>query len=565
MNPTRERLRRMVDGLPPRSVRRRLALGWAVVTLVVAAATAPAVGISRDESVYLYAGERYADWWKEVAVHPMQAWSHLDGAYGVNHEHPGLAKLVYGATHALLAPDAAGQHGLTSHLQAFRFGAFLFAALLSVLLALAGHELAGTAGGLLAPALFWLVPRHFFHGHPALLDMPVTALWFATVLSYRRWLSVKPGEPGKTGRSARRFGWGLVTGLAFGAAISVKHNAWFLPPLLLVHFVATHLRRVQRDRLAALAPALPALVVGLGVFVVTWPWLWHDSLPRLRDYFQYHLRHENYPWMYLGQMLRDPPFPVAYPFVVTALTVPAAVLAAMVGGLLHAGSRLLVAIRRPERDAGISGSDELLYLLNGLFSIALIALPQVPHFGGVKHWLPSMPFLAVLGARALVSAGRTLWPARAAAVTAVLAIFTLAPALAAVVHIHPFGTAAYNELAGGAAGAASLGMQRQFWGDDMVAALDTINAHALPNARVWYQEATRLATVAYQRDGRLRPDLRWAETAEQADVSVWHHHAEFMDKEFTTWTQFRTAQPVAGVYLDEVPLIEVYARAGAWR
>jgi 4-amino-4-deoxy-L-arabinose transferase-like glycosyltransferase len=556
---TLDRLRRMVDRIPPRSGRRRLALGWAVLTLVVAAATAPAIGISRDESVYLAAGERYAAWWKEAVARPVQAWSDLDAAYEINHEHPGLAKLVYGTTHALLAPDAAGRHGLTSHLQGFRFGAFLFAALLSALLALAGHELAGIGGGLLAPALFWLVPRHFFHGHPALLDLPVTALWFATVFAYRHWQAAQPG------RSARRFGWGLVTGLAFGAAISVKHNAWFLPPLLLVHFVVTHLRRVQRDRLAALAPALPALVVGLGVFVATWPWLWHDTLPRLRDYAQFHLRHENYPWLYLGRMLRDPPFPIAYPFVVTALTVPAAVLAAMVGGLLHAGSRLVEAIRRPGHTEELSGSDELLYLLNGLFSIALIALPQVPHFGGVKHWLPSMPFLAVLGARALVSAGRTLWPERGAAVTAVLALFTLAPGLAAVVHIHPFGTAAYNELAGGAAGAASLGMQRQFWGDNMVAALDTINAHALPGARVWYQEATWLATVAYQRDGRLRPDLRWAERPEEADVSVWHHHAEFMDKEFTTWTQFRTAQPVAGVYLDEVPLIEVYARAGAWR
>ena len=48
-------------------------------------------------------------------------------------------------------------------------------------------------------------------------------------------------------------------------------------------------------------------------------------------------------------------------------------------------------------------------------------------------------------------------------------------------------------------------------------------------------------------------------------MSVYHYHQEFRDKEFSTWTQFRTERPVDGVYLDEVPLIELYARPSAWR
>jgi hypothetical protein len=197
--------------------------------------------------------------------------------------------------------------------------------------------------------------------------------------------------------------------------------------------------------------------------------------------------------------------------------------------------------------------------------MALIAWPSVPHFGGVKHWLPAMPFLALLGARALAAAGRRLWPARPALVTGALAALALLPAAWSVAHLHPFGTAAYNEIAGGAPGAASLGMQRQFWGDDMVAVLDAINVHAAPGARVWYQEASVTAIWAYQRDGRLRSDLVRVEGPESADVSVWQYHQEFRDKEFSTWTQFRTARPVAGAYLDEVPLVQVYARPGAWR
>ena len=546
-------LRRLV----PATGRHRIGLAWAAAVLVAAAATAPAVGVSRDEGTYFVAAESYARFWRAALAAPAQALVLADRLYAPNHEHPGLAKGLYGLTHAVLTDGL----GVASHAQGFRFGAFLFAAALAWLLALWGHDLAGRAGSLLAPALFFAVPRHFYHAHPAVLDLPVTALWLATAYAYRRSLAARSER-----RTHRR--WSVAAGLLFGAAVSVKHNAWFLPPLLLVHWLAAEVASSRRGTLAArlrtVPLAFPAMVVlGPLVLVATWPWLWHEAPARLSEYLAFHAQHVNYSWTYLGTVLREPPFPVAYPFVVTALTVPGAVLAAMAGGLLQSAARLWVAVRR--RAPEVSASDELLLLLNALFPILLIAWPTVPHFGGVKHWLPAMPFLALLGARALVTAGRLLAPRRAARATAVLAALALVPAAWSVAHVHPFGTAAYNEIAGGAGGAASLGMQRQFWGDDMVAVLPALNEHAAPGARVWYQEASYDAVRAYQRDGRLRADLRWADGPESADLSVYHYHQEFRDKEFATWTQFRTARPVAGAYLDEVPLIQVYARPGAWR
>jgi len=546
---------RRLERLLPASQRHRLALGVSLAVLVLAAATAPAVGVSRDEGVYFAAAESYGRFWAEAVRSPSRALVLADQRFAVNHEHPALAKQLYAATHALLS----GGLGL-SHAQGYRFGAFLLAAFLTFVLSLLGHDLAGRAGALLAPGLFWLVPRHFYHAHPAVLDMPVTALWLATVFAYRKCL---------VGRDDRRayLRWSLAAGALFGATIAVKHNGWFLPPLLLVHWLATHFAAVRRGTLAERLRALPLAfacmaVLGPLILFATWPWLWHQPLGRLREYFAFHLGHENYPWHYLGTVLREPPFPVLYPFVVTALTVPAAPLAAMAGGLAHSLRRLVMAVRGTG-DASIS--DEALLLANALFPMLIVAWPTVPHFGGVKHWLPAMPFLALLGARALAAAGRRLWPAHPALVTGAVAGLALVPAAWSVAHVHPFGTAAYNEIAGGAPGAASLGMQRQFWGDDMVAVLDAINAHAAPGARVWYQEASVTATWAYQRDGRLRSDLVRVEWPEVADISVWHYHQEFRDKEFSTWTHFRTARPVAGAYLDEVPLVQVYARAGAWR
>jgi hypothetical protein len=547
------------------SPRRKIALGWGCAVLAVAAATSSSVGISRDESVYVEAGGSYARFWGEALREPSRVLELADRRYAPNHEHPGFAKGLFGLTRTALHDMA----GITGEVQGSRAGAWLLAAFLAVVLALWGFDLAGTMGGAIAPALFFAVPRNFWHVHPAALDLPVTALLFATTYAFWRSTSASRGRLSTAG-------WAAASGLLLGASLGTKHNAWFLPPVLL----AAWLLGSFRGRQASHGPAAEGAVGVVGghrfpwalvamaalgpvVLVASWPWLWHHTLPRIQGWLGYHLHHENYPWMYFGTLLREPPFPVAYPFVVTALTVPAAILVAMVGGLAQSGGRIASAWRG--RGPEVSVPTEWLLLLSSLFPIALIAWPTVPHFGGVKHWMPAMPFLALLGARALVTTGRLLWPARAAAVTAGLAFLALAPAAWQVAHVHPFGTAAWNELAGGAPGAATLGMQRQFWGDAAVAVLPAVNTHAAPGARVWFQETTALAARQYQRDGRLRPDLAVASGPEDADISIWQYHQEFRDREFRTWTEFRTTRPVTGAYLDEVPLVQVYARPGAWR
>jgi hypothetical protein len=547
------------------STGKRIALAWAAAVLVAAAATAPAVGISRDESVYVEAGASYARFWPAAARDPAHVLALADRHYAPNHEHPGFAKGVFSVTRTVLHDFL----GWTGEVQGARWGAFLFAAFLAFLLALWGRELAGTWGAVISPALFFAVPRTFPHAQRAVLDLPVTALIFATTYAFWRSTSASRGRLSTAG-------WALASGFLFGAAIGTKHNAWFLPPVLFAAWLLGSFRGRQARGAAGEEGALTTVaghrfpwalvamaVVGPVVLVGSWPWLWHETVPRIQAWLGYHLNHENYPWMYLGTMLREPPFPVAYPLVVTALTVPAAILVSMAGGLAHAGGRIVLAWRG--KAPGVSLPTEWLLLLSALFPMALIAWPSVPRFGGVKHWLPAMPFLALLGARALVATGRQLWPARPAVVTGALAALALAPAAWQVVHVHPHGTAAYNELAGGAAGAASLGMQRQFWGESAVAVLPALNVHAAPGARVWFQETTALAARQYQRDGRLRPDLVVARGPEDADISIWQHHEEFRDREFRTWTELRTTRPVTGASLDEVPLVQVYARPGAWR
>jgi len=191
----------------------------------------------------------------------------------------------------------------------------------------------------------------------------------------------------------------------------------------------------------------------------------------------------------------------------------------------------------------------------------------VPHFGGVKHWLPSMPFLGLLagvavtrGCLALRDVLRARWPRLPlAAVAAPVFAAVMLPALLALVRVFPYGTSSYSELAGGLPGAASLGMQRQFWSSNVTAVLPWINANAAPGARVFLHEVTGFAFQDYQREGMLRADLRPGGLFD-SDIAAYQYHQEFREHEFALWRALGTRTPVTGLYLDETPQVIVYQR-----
>lgn len=556
--------------------RRRLERGVAALlfaaTFAVLVPAQREMGIPRDESVYFDAGERYAGWLDDLARDPLRALSDADltRRFELNHEHPAFTKLLFGFSHRLFAERL----GWTSHRLGFRIPALLFSALLVALTFLLGARIASPAAGLFAALAVAATPRHFFHFQIAAFDVPVTTAWVLTVLVYRR--SLQPG-------AGRR--WAILAGLSFGLAVAIKHNAYFLPPLLVLHWLVVHGREAWRAggwrvRLRRVPLAFPAMaVLGPAVLYVSWPYLWHHPFERFGWYVAFHAQHVNYSWEYLGEVLRHPPFPVAYPFVVTALTVPLPFLVPMAVGLgwaavrlargsLPAGGRAREAAGEPAAAALQARSDDWLLVLNALFPIALIALPSVPIFGGVKHWLPAMPFLAVLGGQVVVLAARGLvgGPGRraqwaAAALAAILAL----PGAVQTAHFQPYGTSAYNGLAGGAPGAASLGMQRQFWSNAVSGVLPWLNENAPRGARVYFHEVTFASYRWYQRDGLLRPDLRYAPSVEASDLAAYQYHQEFRDREFEIWSVYGTRVPRTGLYLDEVPLVVVYARPGPSR
>ena len=135
-------------------------------------------------------------------------------------------------------------------------------------------------------------------------------------------------------------------------------------------------------------------ILGPLVFYLHWPYLWHHPVDRTAWYLAFHLTHNHYTWFYLGELLRPPPFPLA-------------VRGERDGAhgahvdLRADGVRLRLGRACARCSKQVDGLRVASCVANAVMSIALISHPNVPHFGGVKHWFPSMPFLAMLAAGSL--------------------------------------------------------------------------------------------------------------------------------------------------------------------
>jgi hypothetical protein len=384
-------------------------------------------------------------------------------------------------------------------------------------------------------------------------------MWLLVVYAYWR------------GEVSRRWAW--ATGALFGLALATKHNAFFIPPTLALHWLLTQgLSVLRKQGPVPFARAIPRsfwsmALLGPLVFYLHWPYLWHHPVDRVRFWVEFHLQHVHYAWYYLGDLMREPPFPVEYPWVVTAMTVPLAIVVAMTTGYaakLAALGRWAVG-RMRKADVPALSSDDWLLILNGVVSFAIIAPPNVPHFGGEKHWMPSMPFLGILAGEVVARAARLLatklppsLPSFAAPVALGALIF--APALWGTVSIGGYGTSFYNEATEGQPGAAALGMQRQFWSNNVTGVLPWLNEHAPEGAKVFFHEVTHDSLLAYREDHMLRADIQFAGGPGDADFACYQYHQEFRFWEYAIWTQMKTQWPVYGLYLDEVPNIECYQR-----
>jgi 4-amino-4-deoxy-L-arabinose transferase-like glycosyltransferase len=213
-----------------------------------------------DESAHMYAGYSY--------------WKH--GDFGINPEHPPLAKMI--ATIPLLplhldappplpipirpASFIGGRIFLYSHnadqvLLRARLGMSIFTFALGVLILLAAREMFGDVAAAIALLIFVFEPNILANGALVTTDMAVSATLFATVYAFYRYTK-KP-----------TFIRLLLCGLAAGLTLCVKHSGLIVFPVLLLLAVgALLLPRTKSDEPAALSRSRQALRLAVALVVI---------------------------------------------------------------------------------------------------------------------------------------------------------------------------------------------------------------------------------------------------------------------------------------------------------
>lgn len=550
------------------------ALGGSYLALLLG--TVRNLGYARDEGFYFHAARAFEGWLDVLSERGSEALGRalVDPYFGVNHEHPLLMKALFGFSHRFLHErwgvfEEAGT--------AYRFPGMAMGVLAVVVVYLWGREIHGRVAGLVSALLFALMPSVFYHSHLACFDVPVAAMWLTTAWVYFRSLGRGPGSA-------------IAAGVLYGLLLDTKHNSWLLPFALVAHLVALRvLERVHGlTRRGPLIPyALPAmLVVGPLVFYALWPWIWFDTFERLAEYARFHLGHEYYNMEFLGTTYWKPPMPRLYAWVMTLATVPGITLVLFGIGVFDATRHALgrYAARVTERlgrwlrlaSSGASTPDvervsaELLWLVGLLVSYAPWLRNTTPIFGGTKHWITAYPFLCLLAGCgfalvveriiSLVASLKPSWKDRAPLVRAGATVACLIGPLAMTLHSHPWGLTFYTPLVGGAPGAASLGLNRTFWGYTSGALVDELNARADRPASVYVHDTALQSWEMLVRDGRVDPKLRGSLAIHGSRLALYHHEPHMRRVEYEIWVDYGTRSPVAmGVY-DGVPVAWLYER-----
>ncbi|MGE0790740.1 MAG: ArnT family glycosyltransferase [Sandaracinaceae bacterium] len=597
-----------------------LALGASYVALLLQA-SAP-LGMSRDESFYVDAANRYGAWFELLADDPSAALDRasVDAHWNANHEHPSLPKSMFALTH--LAQQRWEIFATAS--MSYRFMGMVSAGLLLWLVYIFGARAFGRGVGVFAALALALMPRIFYHSQLDCFDVPIALMM--TLVAYLYW------------RALSDVRWAVAVAIAFGLCLETKHNAWTLPAIFWIHWVFVMLAKeipgprtawqiafrvvaivgpllafgvtlfawvlvpvvplpitnvawlgfvafpvylgalyllARRAKIEAVHRYIPVawvamVLVGPILFIALWPWMWFDTAMRFREYAAFHFGHVHYNMAYFGVNYFRPPLPMSYPWVMTLFTVSLTTIALAIGGL-GARARALVPRRLAERWwPGGQNADErhtdVLLVGQLLAPLVVISMPWTPIFGGTKHWFSAYPFLALyagVGYAYVARAALERLPSlrtqvqRGAVYLASASVLLAAPALETA-HSQMFGLSHYTFAAGGTAGAADYGMNRQFWGFTTGSLAPWLNEHLPEGGTVYPCDTTWTAWRMLQEDGLLSARIRPNGDLVSADYAIVHLEHHFVEVDYQIWAAWGSVQPVYVLTHDGVPIVNVY-------
>ena len=579
--------------------------------------TSSQIGYARDEGFYFQAAEQYGRWLQILWSDPARAIQKgvVEAHFAVNSEHPSLMKLLF----ALSEQTFHARLGWVSMQgQAYRIAGMWMAALSVALTVGWTTKLVSRSAGLFAGVLLLTLPRWFHHAHLACFDVPVATMVLLCTVCYRYASGTKRLLPALL--------LGVVFGLALDTKHNAWWLPFVFLLHLAITEGKHFRRGSNRQRWEMLRPLVAMLLIGPAILVLLWPWLWFDPIGRLRFWVEFHLHHEYYNMEFLGQTYHRPPMPRGYAWLMTLATVPATTMVlALVGmgvSIAHAAKSLRSRVRvysifasvtpplragdaskppastsKPPSLTSVAPADtsgapvgnlpvrstlfpaawderrttELLLWLSLLAAYAPWWFTSTPIFGGTKHWLVAYPFLCMFGAR-----GYAFWVAQVRQwlgisrersttlrwLTRVGTLSLLAPAAVITWDSVPWGLSAYTPLVGGAPGAATLGLNRTFWGYTSLAMADTLHELAPNGARVFVHDTALQSWQMHQIDGTIEQNLSPTLNIAQSNLALYHHEPHMERVEYQIWEAYGTTAPEAIACFDGVPVVWLYARPG---
>ena len=508
-----------------------------LTSFILLSSTSNQYGLAWDEPYNFTPAVDAYQWLKLLVTHPPQAISDtaITQYWNKVHEHPSFSKLVAGITHGWFA-------GIFGDFYAFRLGEFILFSLLTVFIYLFALELFDRPTALFSSATFLLMPRIFGQAHFATTDIPLVLMWFLTVFCFYKGLT--------------NWKWSVATGIIWGLGLATKINLLFLPIPLIIWAQFFHRKQYGNN-------AFSMLFISPIIFFLSWPWLWFHTKQRIIEYLFFYAQHKFTTVYYFGKMYVLVPAPWHYPLVFTLTTIPLTILLLMIVGIIS------IKIRNPKSEIRNKSAVIMLILFNALFPILLQSFPASPKYDGIRLFLPSFPYLAILaglgfsylkvGAQ-LITSQKFGFDKSNPYIPILLSIILLIFPIYHVIETHPYQLSYYNLLLGGINGAKQKGFESTYWCEAVNQdVLQYLNKLVPENGKIRFLSFSDEVVQWYQSYGYLRKDIQCFSTEEPEYYVLLCRQGFFGGVE---WNLYNRATPIKTFsYKNRVPLIVIYQNA----
>lgn len=512
-------------------------LGFVFIVMVL---TLDDMGLTDDDDFYVPAAKDYISWVENNTKAIFKgdfSWfskEKIGRKWWNNHEHPSIAKLVMGASWLVLHKwtDLMGQ------VNAARMGVVFMAMMMFYLVFRFSWEIFGPKAAWFAVLALLTMPRTFYHSHVGTLDIPTASTVFLVI--YAAW------------RAEKSKLWVIWAGIFYGVAMCTKLNGPFVVfPLLLYWFY-----RWRQDYILKSLSDLPVkrmfhtglsmAFISFPVFVLLWPWLYHDTFNRLVEYFNFHFHHYGIRLLYLGDIYISNPVPPWHaPFVYALYTTPLVLIVLGLWGMFYGFKQLAPSnLKQFKHGSGSRYDYALLMAANVAFAIGIVAFPENPKYGGVKLFQPLYPCFAVLagfGFQLLwekLEAIKPVFKQHANALSAILIFLLIMPGAIGMIRVYPYMLSYYNSLAGNLQGATETGMERQYYDVNYPSMIEFWNESGFINPKVSYEpnmSEYKRTYPWYKRDGILKANARIV-NQDRAEFMIltherrWHVYFDLLNK-----------------------------------